>query len=338
MSNKRIEWIDVYKGMLIFLVVLGHVFQGIASDHTVTNYPGYTSILYSKWIIYSFHMPAFFLAGGFFAYCLFTKLNKLYFWHRFRRLAQPYFIWGFITAIFMQLASHFTNNGQGLRDFLYSPIRPFSIFWFLYVYLFIFIIQVILVILFNDKGNKVFLSLAVILFLVNPVIPQLWIVKSVSTYMIYYTLGLFTLSFVSKCNNLFGKRRSIVFWIIMFGMFFGIYFVYKKQGLPNNAYYLNFLTAITGSGLFICLAMFVSKFHNWFSNMNDYFGKYSMQIYVVHLLPIAGARILLLRVLHFDNLWLVTVIITIISMLSCIFVIEISRKLHLEKILFATIK
>ena len=82
MSNKRIEWIDVYKGMLIFLVVLGHAFQGIAhafqgiaSDHTMTNYPGYTSILHSIWIIYSFHMPAFFLAGGFFAYCLFTR-NK----------------------------------------------------------------------------------------------------------------------------------------------------------------------------------------------------------------------------------------------------------------------
>lgn len=107
-----------------------------------------------------------------------------------------------------------------------------------------------------------------------------------------------------------------------------------KQNNSGVVYYLNFITAIIGSVLFINLSMIVSNWHNWFSKMNDYFGKYSMQIYVVHLLPLACARILFLRILHFSNLWVVSIAITIVSMLTCIMVIEISKKLYLQKVLF----
>lgn len=51
---KRIEWIDVLKGLAILLVVMGHVCQ--------MRFP-----ISGKWladIIYSFHMPFFLFLGG----------------------------------------------------------------------------------------------------------------------------------------------------------------------------------------------------------------------------------------------------------------------------------
>lgn len=49
---KRIEWIDNAKGILIILVVIGHICAWLAYD----TYP-------MKWI-YAFHMPAFFAVTG----------------------------------------------------------------------------------------------------------------------------------------------------------------------------------------------------------------------------------------------------------------------------------
>lgn len=48
-QKKRIEWVDIAKGIAIVLVCLGH-----------RNVPGWLT----KWI-YSFHMPAFFFLAGY---------------------------------------------------------------------------------------------------------------------------------------------------------------------------------------------------------------------------------------------------------------------------------
>ena len=48
--NKRIEWIDIFKGVAIFLVVVGHLNVG--------------DILHN--FIYGFHLPAFLFVSGIF--------------------------------------------------------------------------------------------------------------------------------------------------------------------------------------------------------------------------------------------------------------------------------
>ena len=47
-EQSRISWLDILKGIGIFLVVLGHVY----SEKTIFNW------------LYSFHMPLFFWAAG----------------------------------------------------------------------------------------------------------------------------------------------------------------------------------------------------------------------------------------------------------------------------------
>ena len=67
MNNKRIQYWDVSKAMAIFLVVWGHSLQNLTPDSKYWLNDGV-----SQWII-SFHMPAFMLISGYFAYSSLTK-------------------------------------------------------------------------------------------------------------------------------------------------------------------------------------------------------------------------------------------------------------------------
>lgn len=55
-SNSRIVWIDLAKGLAIFLVVVGHIYSGG---------------IFQTWL-YSFHIPLFFIVSG----CLMSYKNK----------------------------------------------------------------------------------------------------------------------------------------------------------------------------------------------------------------------------------------------------------------------
>ena len=59
----RIEWLDSLKGFAIFLVVVGHVILGYIRAETFTEYQWSLQFVYD--VIYSFHMPLFFLISGF---------------------------------------------------------------------------------------------------------------------------------------------------------------------------------------------------------------------------------------------------------------------------------
>lgn len=76
--EKRNIYLDVIKGIGIFLVVLAHV-----SRHSITG------------VIYSFHMPLFFIISGY----IYGKYNKiescrLFIQRKISSLLVPYFVLG----------------------------------------------------------------------------------------------------------------------------------------------------------------------------------------------------------------------------------------------------
>lgn len=79
---KRIEYIDILKGIGIILVVLGHVTQ---------NKPLFQ-------FIYAFHMPLFFFVAGLFLRNKFGFIKS-----HARSLMIPYFSFGFISYAYWTL-------------------------------------------------------------------------------------------------------------------------------------------------------------------------------------------------------------------------------------------
>lgn len=152
--NKRIDTIDILKGITIILVVFGHAVQGIVDSNNLSLNTDFSSIYITKQVIYGFHMPVFFIVSGFFLTKWLKKDKPTALKKKTKRLVYPYFVWSFITALFMQIASKFTNNGLGLIDFVKSPVIPFSQYWFLYLLFFFHLVYFVVDIFFNTPIVK----------------------------------------------------------------------------------------------------------------------------------------------------------------------------------------
>ena len=82
--KERLLYIDNLKGFAILLVVLGHCIQFREPDYD------------SNWlfrIIYSFHMPLFFIISGYVSHQNDIQIESLV-TKRAKQLLLPYFIWG----------------------------------------------------------------------------------------------------------------------------------------------------------------------------------------------------------------------------------------------------
>ncbi|MDR1895700.1 MAG: acyltransferase family protein [Prevotellaceae bacterium] len=81
--TQRIIWIDIAKGLGIFLVVVGHV---ISSGNILHHW------------IYSFHMPLFFFLSGI---CLNNdRIYTGFLYKRLKSLLLPYLYFGILLTIF----------------------------------------------------------------------------------------------------------------------------------------------------------------------------------------------------------------------------------------------
>jgi fucose 4-O-acetylase-like acetyltransferase len=85
---RRIEWVDLIKGIAIYLVVVGHVL--------IYTFHRDSGRLLS--FIYSFHMPLFMFVGGYVAQLKYNKAMwsgfPKYLWTKFVALVVPYVVWG----------------------------------------------------------------------------------------------------------------------------------------------------------------------------------------------------------------------------------------------------
>lgn len=330
-QSQRLTWVDLMKGMLIFLVIFGHSLQGIVGKLNLHS----GSIFNGMQVCYSFHMAAFFFVGGFFVSSWVKRFPKIAIAQKIRRLVVPYFIWSFITAIAMQIASGATTNGLGIREFLLSPFIPFSEYWFLYVMFIIFMIYYAVVHNFNRGGQIALLIISIILFLVQIFLPDIWILNKIGKFLIFFMLGTYFLQFRNIVINVINKKYLMLVTIIIFIALNCMNIVIIKSG---NMYYVKgfyLLTALCGTVLVMELSLFMDKWTpNIFTNFIAYLGKNSMQFYVMHLVFLAGLRIIFLKIFGISHLWIIAIVITIFSIILCSLVLWISRKLRIDTLLF----
>lgn len=144
------SWIKIVKGIAILLVFIGH-----ASTPSFLQRP-YTYEFIVQ-LIYSIHMPLFFLVSGFLSYKIINmNLNKNYLDFiktKFYRLGAPFltisFITNFIIIIFKQLLNEPLSISTLLEIiktvFLYPENWVMGSLWFLYTLLLINIIEPLIV-------------------------------------------------------------------------------------------------------------------------------------------------------------------------------------------------
>lgn len=114
MVIERNPSIDVIKGILIILVVIGHILRGSLDDNTL------------RYVIYSFHMPAFFFVSGYLLNL--RKIKDLSFreiMHRYwNRMLRVWCIAWIIYSIYV-----FKDNFS-VYDLLSNIVNPYYHLWF----------------------------------------------------------------------------------------------------------------------------------------------------------------------------------------------------------------
>lgn len=111
-TEARDYFFDNAKFLLIVLVVMGHAVVPYIGDHTGVR------TLYL--IIYSFHMPLFFLIAGYFAK---RAIDRRQFWKPIQTILLPYMIFQGIYAVFY----YFIED----RELVYPLLEPLWSLWFL---------------------------------------------------------------------------------------------------------------------------------------------------------------------------------------------------------------
>ncbi|MDO4470463.1 MAG: acyltransferase family protein, partial [Bacillota bacterium] len=157
----RMLYIDISKGILIILVVIGHI---INFDYFLTK-----SV---KTIIYTFHMPAFFIISG-----ILIKPEKLrmeslgaFIVRKVRRLIVPYVIFEMMGGILQMVL--YGNNKVSIWGILYGMVTircNTGADWFLPTLL---MAEVLFFILLKILNEKVLVFISIITFILAFIIPE----------------------------------------------------------------------------------------------------------------------------------------------------------------------
>ena len=127
---ERLEWVDIAKGVGIVLVVFGHALRGIEMAGQI-DFHGFWG--YVDRLIYSFHMPMFFLLSGYLFSSALTRDALPFLKSRVTRLIWPLFLWTWVFFGAKALAGDLPNTSLAeAGGFPFFPLPPRAHFWFLW--------------------------------------------------------------------------------------------------------------------------------------------------------------------------------------------------------------
>ena len=147
--NKRIAWVDNAKSIGVLLVIIGH-FLGFTNFNIINN------------IIYSFHVPLFFILSGY-VYKLKPKISII---KKFKKLIIPAYLYIYIYIAFRFIfdKNYIDSFEKFLKNntYILGRINGNTPTWYFICLFEIYVFQYIINKLFGDKANKCIGILAIV--------------------------------------------------------------------------------------------------------------------------------------------------------------------------------
>lgn len=340
-GSKRQSWVDYARGIAIILVAYRHVFEGIKSSHIPVS--NYLYLEHFNIVFFSFRMPLFFIVSGIFLSASFAKRGlRKYIENKARIILYPYFLWGCIQITLQIIFADYTNGSRDLHSYLYLLYLPNEIeqFWYLYA---LFNVSVLYVLLkYVLKLNKVYqYLLAVVMFYTAAVCHQknfnIGFVSDILHNYIFILLG----DTISKAIRNKENLKRLESWtlsallIIPFAIS-QLFFLLKNLNYPGMKfryieYYQPFLflaIALTGCAFVISVCFLLQRYNNfaWLRKI----GRYSLYIYVSHVIVFAGLRAFTVHYLHISNVPFLLITGILSGLFVPIVLYELSVKFNME--------
>lgn len=270
------SFIDFLKVLTLILVVIGHNKYIIPYNDNEIIHCIFTGI---NPVIYSFHMPLFFILSGIvYRICLnngkYTSFTNLVS-RKYHRLIIPFFI----TSIFIVFPIYFltSNSNQSVIDIFIQTITVQNAqhLWFILDLFLIFII-----LYYPIKYLKAYVLLPLFLFFyVESYRSDIIIVQRLLTYIVWFYIG-----FLGE-GKIYGYKSSIFKTILSICLFFVSYYLYNKIYFSNlilrNLYFfvISFLgctSTIFSSNLIISHIKDAALVSKIYKNLKEY----SFEIYL----------------------------------------------------------
>jgi fucose 4-O-acetylase-like acetyltransferase len=305
----HITAIDDLKGILILLVIIGHLVLGTLDDNLL------------RYTIYTFHMPLFMAIGG---YLLnlekLQKMNIVELWNKYVfRLIVPWVIAVFVFYCVRNYA-HFSFIAL-LKEFAY----PFYHLWFIPAFLlFIFIHWIFL------KTKLPVFYLLIFAFTINILLKTVSFENNLMRVVLHTVRPSFFFYFcLAVCLKVYsvnvkGKYLSL---LLLITTLLNFYFFFNHNVLLKNinAWILNSCLVILTLTNLTKLSIPFSKFFSWL-------GINSLAIYLWHIFPILLSRKLTIWGGYYY-------LLTIISIIICTGLIYIlSKNKIINKYIFGIAK
>ncbi len=323
-DKKHYYGIDLLKGLLILLVIIGHVLQ----QQDLSNF--------LKYMIYSFHIPLFLSVSGF----LIKKkqlesislkdIIKKY----LRRIIIPFLI--AVISFYLVLALIDPAIQMGLTAFILHLLVPYGHLWYIPALLgMIFILWISLKIKISEKIMLIaFLAISIIWLVVlkweyfhtglsGPfnVIKPVW--TRIISYFIFFYIGFF---YRNHLKENIPKNISLIFFIALITLITARIMLYR----PTDYFYNSDIVFVLLNVFLIFLTLdLFSRIKSSLSKFIEWMGQYSLPIYLWHYMVYLLAYRYIL-----DNVSLMMFYVINLFLIICIFIpgMYLLSKLRLIKV------
>jgi fucose 4-O-acetylase-like acetyltransferase len=287
MPKQRLIWLDLAKGLGINLVVIGHAGRGLMSAGT----PDEGGILeFLDLIIYSFHMPLFFIISGITTGMRPISSIRPDLLRRIWRIFYPLIFWTYIFLAMRAVAGVHANTPVSWMALITLPLPPVAHFWFLWALLLNVSSFAIASLCFRPLVSDVrFWAIAVLVSAVlngvvtlpSSLVP--WF-GAATNYSLAFALG--GLIGASQIRQLVPSRGTAIIAIFLFSL--GLW-----QAVKLNTPALGVLVGCLLSLLLLVhLTWVADRFSQWrLFRAIAFFGSISLAIYVMHTIFSAFVRI-----------------------------------------------
>ncbi len=306
-ERARSSWVDVAKGILIILVVLGHLIGGLSTSGLLGTSRFWVQAYY--WI-YAFHMPAFVLLAGLFLERSLRVGFTAFAVEKFKSLYYPAVLWGAIFWVLLMAAQRYANSKPNYMMLLQPLYNPVGSYWFLITLLYLSLAYAAL----RTVGVPRWLVCAAAIIGAGAAecFGDTWpiVVAHLTWYMGWLMLGVL-LSDAMRVRAIASKR--VPSWVLAGACVAG--FAAMTVQIPRQ------MTgpppfraewAVPGTIAVLCLSVLISRLGEndarapkaFLARWLALFGRRSLPIYLMSGIGSVGARTLFTRILHIDNMWI----------------------------------
>lgn len=329
-KNKRNPLIDIYRGICIFLVVLGHVFLYLAKGSQEK------SLFFA--FIYCTHMYAFFIISGFLCNIHKEKGLLQQIKEKALRLVIPYFSWSLIGLLANLLVYKKDNKSINFMPLFKDKILGAGTVWFFITLFLCCILHYITTYLCDYFHFKLSILLEILFWIVGTILlPNnflaLWHWK---IFGLAFIVGVITKTYLSKIDiprkiRLPASISAVsIYFLFIFTIYnYNLYIRHRNCKINIEWFMLELIFLFIGicGSYIILLCSYLLHKGNQISNFLIIIGKNSLAIYCIHIIFVHYIKIKLYLLM--DNgpiYWVAILTTTFIISIICIIINEFMKK------------